>query len=122
VSGVVSHWPVHNKSLTETGTGDRDRPVTGLSYFLKIRSVTMVDSDPDEDGSAEVSCQEQQNSEGDDDVEEVEASGSRASANPVSITSKSHTHPSHSETSRLLTSSLSFGVPVPRGTQCMRDV
>ncbi len=30
------------------------------------------------------------------------------------------THPSHSQTSRLLTSSLSLGVPVPRPTQCMR--
>jgi hypothetical protein len=38
----------------------------------------------------------------------------------VSIASKSHTHPSHSQTSRLLTSSLSFGVPVPRPTQCVR--
>jgi hypothetical protein len=38
------------------------------------------------------------------------------------ITSKSHTHPSHSPTSRLLTSSLSLGVPVPRPTQCMRVV
>jgi hypothetical protein len=38
------------------------------------------------------------------------------------ITSKTHIHPSHSETSRLLTSSLSLGVPVPRTTQCMRDV
>ncbi len=37
------------------------------------------------------------------------------------ITSKSHTHPSHSQTSRLLTSSLSLGVPVPRPTQCVRD-
>ena len=37
------------------------------------------------------------------------------------ITSKSHTHPSHSQTSRLLTSSLFLGVPVPRPTQCMRD-
>ena len=36
------------------------------------------------------------------------------------ITSKSHTHPSHSQTSRLLTSSLSLGVPVPRTTQCVR--
>jgi hypothetical protein len=35
------------------------------------------------------------------------------------ITSKSHTHPSPSQTSRLLTSSLSLGVPVPRTTQCM---
>ena len=35
------------------------------------------------------------------------------------IASKSHTHPSHSQTSRLLTSSLSLGVPVPRPTQCM---
>jgi hypothetical protein len=37
------------------------------------------------------------------------------------ITSKSHTHPSHSQTSRLLTSSLSLDVPVPRPTQCVRD-
>ncbi len=39
----------------------------------------------------------------------------------TSITSKSHTHPSHSQTSRLLISSLSLGVPVPRPTQCMWD-
>jgi hypothetical protein len=38
------------------------------------------------------------------------------------IISKSHTHPSHSQTSRLLTSSLPSGVPVPRPTHCMRDV
>ena len=34
----------------------------------------------------------------------------------VSITSVSHTNPSHSQTSRLLTSSLSLGFPVPRAT------
>jgi hypothetical protein len=38
------------------------------------------------------------------------------------ITSRTHTHPSHSQTSRLLTSSLSSGVPVPRATQCMGGV
>jgi hypothetical protein len=38
----------------------------------------------------------------------------------VSIASKSHTHHPHSQTSRLLTSSLSLGVPVPRATYCMR--
>ncbi len=38
------------------------------------------------------------------------------------ITLRTHTHPSHSQTSRLLTSSLSLGVPVPRVTQCIRDV
>jgi hypothetical protein len=38
------------------------------------------------------------------------------------IISKSHTHPSHSQTSRLLTSSLSLGIPVPRTTQCMRGM
>jgi len=38
------------------------------------------------------------------------------------IASRSHTHPSHSQTSRVLTSSLSFGVPVPHSTQCIRDV
>jgi hypothetical protein len=35
------------------------------------------------------------------------------------IASKSHTNPTHSQTSRLLTSSLSLGVPVPRPTQCV---
>jgi hypothetical protein len=35
------------------------------------------------------------------------------------ITSRTHTHPPHSSTSRLLSSSLSLGVPVPRATQCM---
>jgi hypothetical protein len=35
------------------------------------------------------------------------------------IISRTHTHPSHSQTSRLLTSSLSLGVPVPRTTRCM---
>ncbi len=36
------------------------------------------------------------------------------------IISKSHTNPSHSQTSRLFTSYLSLGIPVPRETQCMR--
>jgi hypothetical protein len=40
----------------------------------------------------------------------------------VSIISKSHTHPSHSQTYRLLISSLSLGVPVPRTTQCIRGM
>jgi hypothetical protein len=35
------------------------------------------------------------------------------------VVSRSHTHPSHSQTSRPLTSSLSLGVPVPRVTQCI---
>jgi hypothetical protein len=39
--------------------------------------------------------------------------------NGVLVVSRSHTHPSHSQTSRLLISSLSLGVPVPRATQCM---
>jgi len=38
------------------------------------------------------------------------------------VASKSHTHPSHSQNSRPLTSSLSVGVPVPRATQCVRGV
>ena len=38
------------------------------------------------------------------------------------ITSRSHTHPSHTQNSRLLTSSLSLDVPVPHSTQCMWDV
>jgi hypothetical protein len=57
--------------------------VTGFWYFLQIPSVTMTDSDPGEEGSAEESCAEQQNSEGDDDVQEVEAPASRASDKPI---------------------------------------
>jgi hypothetical protein len=38
------------------------------------------------------------------------------------VVSRSHTHSSHSQTSRLLTSSLSLGVPVPLATQCIRVV
>jgi hypothetical protein len=34
------------------------------------------------------------------------------------VTSRTHTHPSHSQTSRLLTSCFSLGFPVPRTTQC----
>ena len=37
----------------------------------------------------------------------------------TTITSKSHTHTSHSETFLLFTSSLSIGVSVPHTTQCM---
>jgi hypothetical protein len=40
----------------------------------------------------------------------------------ATMPSRTHTHPSHSQTSRLLTSSLSLGVPVPRVTQCIRGV
>ncbi len=40
----------------------------------------------------------------------------------VPMISRSYTHPSHSQTSRLLTSSISIGVPVPHTTQCIRDV
>ena len=43
----------------------------------------MTDSDPDEEGSSGVSCEEQQNSEDADDVEEIQASGSRDSAKPI---------------------------------------
>ncbi len=35
------------------------------------------------------------------------------------VSSRSHTHPLHLQTSRLLTSPLSLGVPVPLTTQCM---
>ncbi len=38
------------------------------------------------------------------------------------IASRSHTHPSHTQNSRLLTSSLSLGVPGPLTTQCMWGV
>ena len=42
--------------------------------------------------------------------------------NGTPIPSRSHTHPSHTQNSRLLSSSLSLDVPVVRATQCIRDV
>ncbi len=38
------------------------------------------------------------------------------------VTSKSHTHPFHSQTSRILSSSLTLGVPFPSATQCMSPI
>jgi hypothetical protein len=38
----------------------------------------------------------------------------------VPVVSRSHTHPSHSQISRLLILSLSLGVPVPRATSLYR--
>jgi hypothetical protein len=46
----------------------------------------------------------------------VEALRITSNLDGTPITSKSHTYPSHSQTSCLLTSSLSLGVPVPRAT------
>ncbi len=53
----------------------------------------------------------------------VKATGLRVNVNidGVSIPSRTLTHPSHSQTSRPLTSSLSLGVLVPRTTQCLRE-
>ncbi len=40
----------------------------------------------------------------------------------TTIPSRTHTHPTHSQTSCLLSSSLSLGAPVPRKIQCMWGV
>ena len=55
-------------------------------------------------------------------IVKVEALRVNLNIDGAPITSRSHTHPSHSQASRLLTSSLSLGVPVPRTTECMRGV
>ena len=47
-------------------------------------------------------------------LDEVEVLRITLNIDGASISSKSHTHPSHSQTSRLLTSSLSLGVPIFR--------
>ena len=54
----------------------------------------------------------------------VEAAAMRVNLNidGAPITSRSHTHPSHSQAYRLLTSSLSLGVPVPHTMEFMRVV
>jgi hypothetical protein len=44
--------------------------------------------------------------------------GSRLNTHDTPLASRSHSHPSHSQTSLLLVSSLSLGVPVPHTTQC----
>ncbi len=55
------------------------RPMTGFWFFVKISSVTMTDSETEDDGWEQGSRDEEQSEEGTDDVQEVETSGSRAS-------------------------------------------
>jgi hypothetical protein len=67
------------------------------------------DEDEDEDGEkVEEEVLEEGEEEGEEEEEESDV--------------VRELHPSHSQTSRLFTSSLSLGVPVPRATQCIRDV
>jgi len=46
--------------------------VTGFRFFVKIPSVTMTDSEAEDDGWEQGSHDEEQSEEGDDDVLEVE--------------------------------------------------
>ena len=57
--------------------------MTGFWFFAKIPSVTMADSEAEDDGSEQGSRHEEESEEGDDDVLEVQPSGSRASAKPI---------------------------------------
>jgi hypothetical protein len=71
-----------------TGTGHR--PMTRFWFFVKIPSVTMTDSETEDDGWEPGSRDEEQSEEGgDDDVEEVEASGSRVSVKPILLMKRS---------------------------------
>ncbi len=57
--------------------------MTGFWFFVKIPSVTMTDSETEDDGWEQGSRDEEQSEEGADDVQEVVASGSRASTKPI---------------------------------------
>jgi hypothetical protein len=85
-----SQNPGHNKKGPRwsliLGTGDRDRRPgpAGDRIFVFSENTKCHQADSDEeDGWEEGSRDDQQNPEGDDDVEEVEASGSRASSKPI---------------------------------------
>ncbi len=74
-SGVVSF--VAHRS---TGTGDRDRAGDRVWVF---RSDTMVNSGGEDEDWGEGSGDEEEREEGDDDLMEVEPSGSRDSVKPI---------------------------------------
>jgi hypothetical protein len=57
--------------------------VTGFCFFVKKPSGTMPDSEAEDDGWELGSRDEEQSEDGTDDVQEVEVSGSRASAKPI---------------------------------------
>ncbi len=65
------------------GPGTGHRPVTGFWFFVKIPSVTLTDSETEDDGWEQGSRDKVQSEDGTDDVQEVEASGSRDSAKPI---------------------------------------
>jgi hypothetical protein len=77
-SGVVSF--VHHR---RPGSGTGDRPVTGSWFFVKIPSVTMTNSETEDDGWEQWSRDEEQSEEGVGEVQEVQTSGSRASTKSI---------------------------------------
>jgi hypothetical protein len=70
------------------GPGTGDRSVTGFWFFVKIRSVTMPDSEFEKDGWEEGSRDEQQNTEGDDDDSNMERRGGQARDGRLQETSR----------------------------------
>ena len=93
---------IHNKQLLASGVQSAQSNL-GSSYFHSRR--------------AAFSCLLK--SKCDNIITKVSALRVNLNLDGAPIASNSHTHPSHSQTSHLLTSSLSLGVPVPRPTQCL---
>jgi hypothetical protein len=88
--------------------------------FFSASGVQSVQSDRDQFHFRRTAFSQHLKSKVDLVLAKAEALRINLNIDGVPIASKSHTHPSHSQTSRLLTSSLSLGVPVPRPTQCVR--
>ena len=98
------------------------RLIGKLTTFFTVSGVQLPEHDRDQFHCLRAAFASQIKSRGGLDLAKAAALRITVNLDGVSITSQSHTHPSHSQNSRLLTSSLSLGVPVPRGTQCIRGM
>jgi hypothetical protein len=84
--------------------------------FFEASGVQFAQSDRDQFHYLRAEFSSQIKSKVDNFLAKADALWITLNIDGVTIASKAHTHPSHSQTSRLFTSSLSLGVPVPRVT------
>ena len=87
--------------------------------FFTVSGVQLVQSDRDQFHYKHVVFSSKFKSKVDNILAKVAALRITLNIDDTPVESRSHTHPSHSKTDRLLTSSMSLGLTVPLVTQCM---
>jgi hypothetical protein len=112
---------IHNKLIGLPLSGNRTCAPFNLETdrFFAASGVQLVQSDRGQFHYRRAAFSSQLKSKVGNNLTKVAVLRVNLNIDGASIPSRSHTHPSHSETSRLLTSSFPLGAPVPHATQCM---